>query len=157
MVYPLPFKDFAVQFYDFKTSYVMVYHLLDGLREPCCVISKHLMLWFIFNEIKHIQSFKYFKTSYVMVYLVPPAAYSLHRTISKHLMLWFIAGSMGTVRRIRAISKHLMLWFISTGLHQAFTRVIFQNILCYGLSSFLISAIILSSSFQNILCYGLSQ
>ena len=56
---------------DFKTSYVEVYHLRGCFSHFLRIISKHLMLKFIFDDLIVGKTYYYFKTSYVEVYQVP--------------------------------------------------------------------------------------
>ena len=121
------------------------YHISVFLENS--VISKHLMLLFIFICAISYSLHPHFKTSHVIVYLVRGFKFNRYVIISKHLMLLFIPNLIYTGQRLRdfktshvivyqhllknnishaTISKHLMLLFIWHGnqicLHMAISK-----------------------------------
>ena len=140
---------------DFKTSYVIVYHTRRKLYTYSARISKHLMLLFIILKQLRSSMSGYFKTSYVIVYRF--------KVFRKSAFLRHFKTSYVIVYHFRVLKE--------------VGNDIFQNILCYCLSSvvtiglnirlyfktsyvivYLPSPLYLQviPLFQNILCYCLS-
>ena len=102
-----------VVMWHFKTSYVTVYPVHSRCRMPPLCISKHRMLLFISMRATQKQLRSHFKTSYVTVY---PLHHCRQHSWSE-------------------ISKHRMLLFINNDCIRDILLSLFQNIVCYCLSS----------------------
>ena len=77
--------------------------------------------------------------------------------ISKHPMLLFNFSGDGRAGIFTDISKHPMLLFNRSFDSKTYQTFLFQNILCYCLTSIGFGKVAKGISFQNILCYCLTR
>ena len=108
----------------------------DTSRRGYSTISKHPMLLFNKRAISFNAGFE---------------------KISKHPMLLFNESSGTLMYFITDISKHPMLLFNYLHFQTLLTIYLFQNILCYCLTTKSSFSLASSNAFQNILCYCLTN
>ena len=106
-------SNLQVQFFYFKTSHVIVYHI-DDVTAGLTTLFQNISCYCLSD-----------------LFLVC----STGEIISKHLMLLFIQAERSSQSYFGWISKHLMLLFISDAITRPGTVLGFQNISCYCLSS----------------------
>ena len=144
----------------FNTSYVIFYRRYGEAAYQISYISIHPMLFFISTQFYSAEQNRNFNTSYVIFYLASPLlrlscntdfntsyvifypAIASHFiksfSISIHPMLFFIKGMEIKSYRVVNISIHPMLFFISFFFFFASLFSLFQYILCYFLSFFIV-------------------
>ena len=96
------------------------------LQELFKGISKHLMLKFIFLEVRICSMYPNFKTSYVEVYL-NSQPYNVYVSSFQNILCWSLSYGVVVIFRADQISKHLMLKFINYRLYMYINSVYFKT------------------------------